>query len=410
MAQGDMHIADGQARETYFTPARRSSAELIAEQVGAVVGNPVVEAVLDSFSGQVLVLNHDRQILAASPEFRESLAACGMVDRDGNPGRVPIPSHDASLPAKLAGSARDVAGQRPGEALRCERSSGGPSLACAHCGAVMAILAAQCCGSPDNEECWIGVRRGQHRYSVEFRAKATPISLAGYEIVVLALQDISEQKRRVVLEQTFLHDARNLLGSILMWSEVLAYEPSEEAVAAIRKLALQLRDQLNGHRVLVHAEKGDLVVASVPLDLPGLARALRDTFSSHASGEGKNILVQFPIDMPSPLSDPNLVLRVLTNMVNNALEATDPGATVTARFELRGGAPTFKVHNPGVIPPEIAPRIFQRSFSTKNAPGRGLGTYSMRLFAEQYLGGQVTFTSSVDEGTTFVLTLPAGHG
>jgi hypothetical protein len=388
MAQGDMHITDVQARETYFAPARRSSTEMLTEQVGAVVAHPVVEAVLDSFCGQVLVLNRERQILAASPEFREALAACGI---------------------------HDFVGKRPGEALGCEHSDEGPggcgtSLACAHCGAAMAILAAQCCGSPDYEECWIGIRRGQQRHSVEFRAKATPIHLPGYEVVVLALQDISDQKRRVVLEQTFLHDARNLLGSILMWSEVLAQEPCEEAIGAIRKLALQLRDQLNGHRMLVRAEKGDLVVASVPLDLPDLARALRDTFSGHASGEGKSLVVQFPVDMPAPLSDPNLVLRILTNMVTNALEATCTGATVTARFELRGGMPTFKVHNPGAIPPEIASRIFQRSFSTKSEPGHGLGTYSMRLFAEQYLGGQVSFTSSVEEGTMFVLTLPAGQG
>ena len=52
------------------------------------------------------------------------------------------------------------------------------------------------------------------------------------------------------------------------------------------------------------------------------------------------------------------------------------------------------------------PRIFQRSFSAKADPGHGLGTYSMRLFAEQYLGGKVTFTTSKDEGTTFSLVLP----
>jgi hypothetical protein len=32
----------------------------------------------------------------------------------------------------------------------------------------------------------------------------------------------------------------------------------------------------------------------------------------------------------------------------------------------------------------------------------------MRLFAEQYLGGQVGFTTSAADGTTFMLTLPAG--
>ena len=45
-------------------------------------------------------------------------------------------------------------------------------------------------------------------------------------------------------------------------------------------------------------------------------------------------------------------------------------------------------------------RIFQRSFSTKGSPGRGLGTYAMKLFGESVLGGQVDFETGA-EGTTF---------
>jgi len=84
------------------------------------------------------------------------------------------------------------------------------------------------------------------------------------------------------------------------------------------------------------------------------------------------------------------------------------GATVVLAYAVLGGAPTFTATNPDAIPPEVVPRIFQRSFSTKPGAGHGLGTYSMRLLAEQYLGGRVTFTTSLEAGTTFSLTLPAG--
>jgi signal transduction histidine kinase len=107
-------------------------------------------------------------------------------------------------------------------------------------------------------------------------------------------------------------------------------------------------------------------------------------------------------------SDQNILSRVLSNMVVNALEATKPGATVEVRYETQSGTSTFTVHNPGVIPDEVALRIFQRSFSTKTEPGHGLGTYSMRLLAEQYLGGKVTFESSIESGTSFFLTLQDG--
>jgi sensor histidine kinase regulating citrate/malate metabolism len=51
----------------------------------------------------------------------------------------------------------------------------------------------------------------------------------------------------------------------------------------------------------------------------------------------------------------------------------------------------FSVWNAGGIPKPIALQIFRRSFSTKATKGRGLGTFSMKLFGERYLGGTVRF-------------------
>jgi len=385
MDHTDAEQSDEEARETFFAPARRASAETLARQVAEVIHHPVCMAILEAFCGQVLVLNRERQILAASPEFREALAACGM---------------------------QDFVGKRPGEALGCEHAGEGPggcgtSKACAHCGAVAAILAAQCCGHPASDECWISMRRNDKRESVEFRAKATPLVIGGIDVIVLGLHDISDQKRRGILEQSFLHDARNLLGGIITWSEVLLHESSEEAATSIRALALQLRQQLSGHKMLAEAEKGDLVVSRAALDLPALTRGLRDTFSWHPRGEGKNLVIRFPAQVVPPISDQSLVFRILANMLTNALEATAAGATVTVQYEAQAGASTFTVRNPGAIAADVASRIFQRSFSTKSEPGHGLGTYTMRLLAEQYLGGKVAFTTTPEDGTAFTLSLPA---
>jgi hypothetical protein len=385
MDHTDVPQSGAEAGETFFAPAGRAATETLARQVAAVIQHPVSTAILEAFGGQVLVLNRQRQILAASPEFHEALARCGM---------------------------QDFVGKRPGEALGCEHAGEGPggcgtSRSCAHCGAVAAILTAQCCGHPAYDECWISLRRNHQLQSVEFRAKATPLVLAGVEVVVLALHDISDEKRRGVLEQSFLHDARNLLGGIITWSEVLLQESSEEAATSIRALALQLRQQLSGHKLLAEAEKGDLVVSRAALDLSALTRGLRDAFSWHPRGERKNLVIRFPAQVAPPLSDQNLVARILANMVNNALEATAAGATITVQYEVQAGAPTFSVHNPGAIAADVAARIFQRSFSTKSEPGHGLGSYTMRLLAEQYLGGKVAFTSTPDEGTVFTLRLPA---
>ena len=57
------------------------------------------------------------------------------------------------------------------------------------------------------------------------------------------------------------------------------------------------------------------------------------------------------------------------------------------------------------MPREVQLQIFKRSFTTKGL-GRGLGTYSVKLLTKKYLKGQVGFTTSPADGTTFHVTLP----
>ena len=57
------------------------------------------------------------------------------------------------------------------------------------------------------------------------------------------------------------------------------------------------------------------------------------------------------------------------------------------------------------MPHVVQLQLFQRSFSTKGL-GRGLGTYSMKLLSERYLGGRISFTSTEEAGTTFTASYP----
>jgi sensor histidine kinase regulating citrate/malate metabolism len=65
----------------------------------------------------------------------------------------------------------------------------------------------------------------------------------------------------------------------------------------------------------------------------------------------------------------------------------------------------FLVSNSAVMTKEIKSQIFQRSFSTKGV-GRGIGTYSIKLFTENYLGAKVSFSTEKRKGTIFNIELP----
>jgi signal transduction histidine kinase len=97
--------------------------------------------------------------------------------------------------------------------------------------------------------------------------------------------------------------------------------------------------------------------------------------------------------------------RVYRNLILNAIQATAPGGSIVVRSEVNGDRVTIQVEDTGCgIPPDRLSAIFEDFVTTKRR-GLGLGLAISRKIVEQ-LGGQITVTSQVGVGTTFVLSFP----
>jgi len=373
---------------TYFAPAGRAPRRDLRRLARKSIEDPVIRTVLEAVGGYVMILNTHRQILAANRELLDAL---------------------------LVEEMDSVLGMRPGEVLACEHSTEGPdgcgtSLHCRPCGATISILAALSHDGPATDECCITMMRGLERKTVEMRVKATPIQLGRDRVIALVLHDISAEKRRSVLEDVFLHDMRNTLTGLMGWAEFLDKESSGEAARMVLVVAALLRDELEAQHLLVSAEKGVLEVREKEVAVQEILDSVESICSSFPGVSKGRYSVGATSDAATIVTDPMLLVRVLVNMMKNGLEATSQDECVRLWFEDHDGRPTFLVHNRGFIPEEVALRIFRRSFSTKQKEGRGLGTYSMKLFGEQYLGGSVRFVSSEEGGTVFSIELPEAGG
>ena len=181
--------------------------------------------------------------------------------------------------------------------------------------------------------------------------------------------------------------------------------PDPEVCQRLASLSGQLIEEIQSQRDLLHAESGELKTQPVPLKAGQVLEELRNQYLKHPVAENRSISIGQSWD-GAIITDRQLLHRVLGNMLKNALEATSPGGTVTLSCIDSGDTVTFTVNNPEVMPKEVQLQVFQRSFSTKGEAGRGIGTYSMKLFGERYLGGRVDFVSRSSEGTTFRLALP----
>jgi signal transduction histidine kinase len=166
-----------------------------------------------------------------------------------------------------------------------------------------------------------------------------------------------------------------------------------------------LLSEIRGQKVLLAAESGSFEVVRKPVDV---ADCLKDAviLVSHLQvAQDKDIRLARTSVTETMETDPVLLGQVLTHLLKNALESTLAGGEVRISAERVGEKIQFTVWNEGLISPEARSQMFQRSFSTKGA-GRGIGTYSLRLFVEGYLGGKVSYSSSACDGTAFVVTLP----
>ena len=372
-----------QPDETAFAPAARAGEAALAWQRNAFLSDSTAVTLLEAMPGPAMVLNRQRQILAANSQIQ-----------------VAFSTEDCER----------LVGRRPGEVMGCVRSREtangcGTTAACEHCGSVRAVLQALDSRGRATGECRIrtSFRRGTGAY--DFRVFATWARIGGEEMVVLALQDTASEKRRRELENVALLDRGEACPAPL--SGVVDGGPEAEAgfKREFGDLSSRVLEQIEWHRQLLAAETGMLEVGEQDVNVRGLLERLAETCRAKWSGRGREIAVATG-GSETVRTDPGLLARVEDGLLRNALEATPEGGRVDLRAEHDGDGVVITVHNEGAMAPEVQHQVFQRSFSTKHGEGRGIGTYSVKLLVERYLQGDVGFTSEPASGTVFTVAIP----
>ena len=306
---------------------------------------------------------------------------------------------------------KTLIGKRPGDLLGClnrkTSSDGcGTSPSCKVCGALKAINDALDNGS-GNAEGTINTSFG----SINIAVKSEMIVIEGHEFILFSLQDISDEKKRLLLERIFYHDILNTAHNVSGMTELLAsgeFEDSrEQFLGMLMKSATKLIDEINTHRLITHENHTEQLSKPVIINSIDLFNEMVTEFNSFMAGDS-----DFILDNRSEDFDFNanrvLIRRVITNMIKNAFEAEAEFGKITFGIipYQRKGAMIW-VNNPTYMEEDIQLQIFNRSFSTKSAD-RGLGTYSMKILTEKYLNGKIYFTSTRRSGTSFIIEIP-GH-
>lgn len=103
---------------------------------------------------------------------------------------------------------------------------------------------------------------------------------------------------------------------------------------------------------------------------------------------------------------------ILNNLLSNACKYTNKGDTIimSIKYKIKDSILKIKVSDTGIgIPEKDQPYVFQRFFQSPSNGGRdgtGIGLYLVKNFVELH-GGTVSVQSNYQEGTTFIVNIPA---
>ncbi|CAB5098395.1 hypothetical protein D3OALGB2SA_1673 [Olavius algarvensis associated proteobacterium Delta 3] len=370
--------------DTYFAPPERVSVEELEIEIEIVSKNPVMSGLLYSINGLIAILDEHRQIVALNDSFLKML---GIDD----------PS--------------EALGLRHGEALQCIHADDEPAGCCttkfcSSCGAAIAIVSSMEQNKPSEKICALSANRGDKITDMALLVKSHPINVDKRRFLLIFLQDITLQQQMAALERTFFHDVNNMLSMLLGASELLVAEDPSKLAKTIHQASLRLHREIAIQQCLIQSETCNYRPMRHEITPEKILAELKAFFVNHPVARKKSIEVREGYTDILINTDFSLLSRVLCNMTINALEATEVNGVVKIWIEHEDKNLIFCVWNAQEIPQETAIRIFQRNFSTKEQAGRGIGTFSMKLFGEVILGGQVSFTTSKNEGTIFRFSHP----
>jgi hypothetical protein len=373
--------------KTFFAPAERDDQFLVLADFELIMNESFINSILNAIPNIVLLLNLNRQIVYANQAYLETVNGESVIDK---------------------------VGLRPGETFGCIHSSDelggcGTSITCKYCGAVQAILECQKTNTKVTKEVRLSSMEGYDLKSADYRITAAPILIRDKKYTLLTLIDVGSEKRKEVLERVFFHDLLNKAGSLNCFFETLSShsvgDKNGKLLEVASNLSSEIVEEINNHRSILDAEKGELKITKTKVLSKVVIENVVKQISCHIVAYEKIITIHPNAENLPVLTDYYLIIRVVMNMLKNALEATSREGKVVISCNRYNNLVRFWVHNNRVMGEEVAHQIFQRSFSTKSK-NRGLGTYSMKLLGENYLGGKVSFQSSMEDGTTFFFDLP----
>jgi len=233
------------------------------------------------------------------------------------------------------------------------------------------------------------------------------------DVNTLATELAETESRRVRLLGDVAHEMRTPLTTLDGYIEGMIdgiFPADEQTLGALTMELRRLRRLSDDLAALSRAEERRFDMEPVPVNLDEIATTTADRLRPQF--EDSDVTFTVHADRPTPVTvDPDRITQVLTNLLGNALVATEAGGSVSMDVRPNGEWAELTVTDTGIgLDPPDQERIFERFYRAEGAPrrsgGSGIGLTISREITQAHGGTLTASSAGRGHGSQFTLRLP----
>lgn len=377
----DIHTGDElqHLAETFNTMTAQLRSYSVLQVDRLIAEQRKTEAIMFSIAEGIVMADREGRVQLANRQAREMFGLAADADIEGRPIAEALP----------AGALRDAlvaVSEEPGKGFKEADLSG-----------------------------------AQTRKILRVAASAVVTPGRGAELgVVFAIRDVTLERELEMMKDDFLnyitHDLRNPLGSAMGFIDILLKGTAgvlnadqQTIVSSVRRSTSRLMAMINNILDIAKMESGRAKLQLKTLSLAGVAGRAIDILEQLA--KAKRITVQLvAVEEFSIEGDSDMLERVFTNLLGNAIKFAPDGGTITVSIADGDGELTACVEDNGDgIPEEHLKRVFEKfeQVPGQRRGGTGLGLTITRYFVEAHFG-RIWVESVPGQGARFYFTIKKG--
>jgi len=238
-------------------------------------------------------------------------------------------------------------------------------------------------------------------------------ALGQVQAMALAVDDArSDEVRRLAV---VAHELRNPLGPIRNAAAILQCGRPEDAPrvqAIIERQVFNMSRMIDDLVDVSRSRTGKLTLKLEKVWLNELVEQARDACAPALRNRGQRLRVDARAPDCGMTADPLRLLQILANLLGNASKYSPDGKEIRLETRLFDGCLVIGVSDDGIgIASEALPHVFEpfmqeRRAASLDRTGLGVGLSVVRELVEAHGGTVAVGSAGVDQGTTFLVTLP----